>query len=45
MRDPAEPEGDQLSRQALDEDGVDPLDDLNRRPRDHGLTVCGEVGD
>jgi len=36
-------DGDQAAIQALDDDdNDDPFDDLNRRAREYGLTVCGE---
>jgi len=37
-------DGDQAAMQALDDDNEDPFDDLNRRAREYGLTVCGEDG-
>jgi len=41
---PAAADGDQAAMQALDDDNEDPFDDLNRRAREYGLTVCGEDG-
>lgn len=35
-------DGDQAAMQALDDETEDPFDDLNRRAREYGLTVCGE---
>jgi hypothetical protein len=34
--------GDQAALEALDSSNEDPFDDINRRARDYGLTVCGE---
>jgi hypothetical protein len=35
-------EGDQAAMQVMEND-EDPFEDLNRRARDYGLTVCGEA--
>ena len=34
--------GDQAALEALDSSNEDPFDDINRRAREYGLTVCGE---
>ena len=35
-------DGDQAALEALDSSNEDPFDDINRRAREYGLTVCGE---
>ena len=34
--------GDEAALEALDSSNEDPFDDINRRAREYGLTVCGE---
>ena len=37
-------DGDEAAMRAIDEGTEDPLDDVNRRAREYGFTVCGEEG-
>ena len=34
-------DGDEAARERMDDETEDPMDDVNRRARDYGLTVCG----
>jgi len=34
-------DGDEAARERMDDETEDPMDDVNRRARAYGLTVCG----